>query len=616
MFHFFNHYINSMRSLLLFLFVMISFRIQAQEWNNYTPANSPIKNIDKIKDIAVDPVTQDVWFAAETMIYRRTSDGTWTSFQTGVTEGLSLAVSTCITARNGIVWTGQSATNESTDKFSYFNGTTWHTITNPFEYRYIGDIEVTEEFIWVACNAGLLQYDGQTWKKLNHEGKITAPTSISWNQTTRNLWVANNCAPTGNVFKYDLTTTNWTEYILSHKCAHAVQVIPNGSAYVGSCVASSVTSIRNEVVAPRIETSCVTIDGIVFNPLNEEEVWIGTDYNSKNPSGLLLYNGNLIVRSLNFKNSNMKGGSVENIAVQKIDNNTAMVWMKTLQYDPKYPTGVFLETYTYSAPDNSLKSFQFTEPLMIANIKGNEVTAWAPLNTDLTALKAVFTASEGAIVKVGDVIQESGVTANDFRSPITYTIVSLGGETKNYRVSVTIAGNSFLSFQFQEPSVIANIENNQITAVVPPHTDLSHLIADFTTSPEATVTVNDINQKSGITINDFRAPVMYSVTSAYGEVRNYQASISVITGITEKHKGLEVQIFPMPVKDHFVVKFGNNFRGKTPLKLSLHSVLGEVIESREVHQEQKEIIFDATALGSEMLMLKVNSNFYKIIISK
>ena len=600
---------------LYLLLLSIPFYSHAQEWNNYTPDNSPIKSITDIKDIAVDPVSQDVWIAAGTMIYQRKSNGTWTSIELSTTPGLSLAASTCISARNGIVWTGQAITNELTDKLSYFNGTTWQTITLPTTYYFIADIEIAASFVWVACSAGLYQYDGTTWKKLDYQSKINQPTSISWNESTRKLWVSNNCVGAGNAYRYDLDTNSWTEFTLTYNCAHAVQTLPDGNAYIGSCNASGVTSIKNGQVSAPIATSCFAIDGMALNPLSAAEVWLGTEYNYSQPVpfGLALYDGNSIVKSFNFRNSAMKGGSLETMAVQKVDDATAVVWMKTQQsYDANYPQGSFLETYTYTAAGNSLTSFQFQQPQVTAIITGNEITAWAPLNTDLSALKAVFTVSDGATVKVGNVVQVSGVTPNDFRSPVTYTVVSSSGQTRNYAVTITIAGNSFLSFSIHEPTTVGNIQNNEITLTLPSTTDLSHLISEFTTSPGAMVKVNDVLQHSGSTTNDFTNSVMYSVVSAYGEIKNYRASVTIITGITNKDSDPDLKIFPIPATDHFIIRAAKTL--DEPLKLTLYSVLGEVIESREMYPGQEETVFDTGHTKGNLVILRCNNQAYKITL--
>lgn len=58
----------------------------------------------------------------------------------------------------------------------------------------------------------------------------------------------------------------------------------------------------------------------------------------------------------------------------------------------------------------------------------------------LTAVKASFKASGFSTVKVGGTTQESGVTANNFTSPVAYTVTAQNGTTsKTYTVSVVVA---------------------------------------------------------------------------------------------------------------------------------------------------------------------------------
>jgi hypothetical protein len=74
-------------------------------------------------------------------------------------------------------------------------------------------------------------------------------------------------------------------------------------------------------------------------------------------------------------------------------------------------------------------------------------------------LKASFTLSAGATAKVGSVIQTSGVTINDFTSPVTYTITAEDGVTNQDWV-VTVnnegTGNNAPSISNQSFSINEN----------------------------------------------------------------------------------------------------------------------------------------------------------------
>ena len=59
-----------------------------------------------------------------------------------------------------------------------------------------------------------------------------------------------------------------------------------------------------------------------------------------------------------------------------------------------------------------------------------------PFGTDVTQLVATFTTT-GASVKVGSTVQVSGTTANDFTSPVTYTVTAADASTQAYVVTVT-----------------------------------------------------------------------------------------------------------------------------------------------------------------------------------
>lgn len=67
-----------------------------------------------------------------------------------------------------------------------------------------------------------------------------------------------------------------------------------------------------------------------------------------------------------------------------------------------------------------------------------------PSGTDAGALVATFTTT-GASVKIGTTIQVSGVTANNFITPQTYTVTAENGSTVNYIVTVTMEPPSGLA---------------------------------------------------------------------------------------------------------------------------------------------------------------------------
>jgi hypothetical protein len=69
------------------------------------------------------------------------------------------------------------------------------------------------------------------------------------------------------------------------------------------------------------------------------------------------------------------------------------------------------------------------------------IAVTVPSGTNVTALVATF-ATTGSVVKVGTTVQTSGVTANDFTSPVAYAVTDANGNTATYTVTVTVAALS------------------------------------------------------------------------------------------------------------------------------------------------------------------------------
>lgn len=86
-------------------------------------------------------------------------------------------------------------------------------------------------------------------------------------------------------------------------------------------------------------------------------------------------------------------------------------------------------------------SFAGLEPAVVGTIdeEAKTIALTVPNGTVVTALVATFINSEKSSVKVGEVAQESGVTANDFTTPVSYVVTAEDETTSTYTVTVTIA---------------------------------------------------------------------------------------------------------------------------------------------------------------------------------
>lgn len=172
-----------------------------------------------------------------------------------------------------------------------------------------------------------------------------------------------------------------------------------------------------------------------------------------------------------------------------------------------------------------------------AAINGTTITATVPLTTDPTALIATFSTT-GTRVTVNGVVQVSGTTRNDFSRPVRYAVSGADGTIQTYTVVVAPGaptGAELTSFAFLRANneiasdVIATISDAKIVAMVPANTDVTRLVATFSTTG-AGVSITGTPQVSGVTPNDFRAPVTYDVISGMGAHHLYTVFVEVSVG--------------------------------------------------------------------------------------
>jgi hypothetical protein len=95
--------------------------------------------------------------------------------------------------------------------------------------------------------------------------------------------------------------------------------------------------------------------------------------------------------------------------------------------------------------DANILSFAFNaaeNPSLPADIVGTinpatfSITLDVLENIDVSSLIATFTLSNLASASIGGVIQESGVTANNFTNPVVYTVTAEAGNTQDWTVTV------------------------------------------------------------------------------------------------------------------------------------------------------------------------------------
>ena len=193
-----------------------------------------------------------------------------------------------------------------------------------------------------------------------------------------------------------------------------------------------------------------------------------------------------------------------------------------------------------SAGSTTLASFSFTkadnhslQSDVTSVISGTNIQLNVPYGTNVSALTATFDTA-GAIVTVGDVVQISGVTLNDYTNPVTFTVTEQDGTTQSYTVTVIVAkfsDKSITSLGFASANnpglstdVMGIISRTNIALTVPHGTDVTELVATFATTG-STVTVGSNIQSSGTTANNFISPVTYTVTAADSSTKDYTVTV-------------------------------------------------------------------------------------------
>jgi hypothetical protein len=188
-------------------------------------------------------------------------------------------------------------------------------------------------------------------------------------------------------------------------------------------------------------------------------------------------------------------------------------------------TAVRIDDISLTGKSNAcdITSFAIATPASNGTINGTSIAVTVPFGTSLSSLVSTFASSTNATVKVGQVTQLSGSTTNDFSQVVNYIVTAEDGvTTKSYTVTVTVlqapksTACDFTSFGILSPLTTGSVIGTTITVTVPTGTNVSNLIATFTTSLNATVKVGQTTQVSGTTSNNFLQALTYVVTAEDG----------------------------------------------------------------------------------------------------
>ncbi|MFC5402262.1 S-layer homology domain-containing protein [Cohnella soli] len=197
----------------------------------------------------------------------------------------------------------------------------------------------------------------------------------------------------------------------------------------------------------------------------------------------------------------------------------------------------------------SFRSFNLTAPA-VTGLIDEEVYAiflMVPYSTDVTSLKPVFTLDDSAaIVKVGSSVQTSGVSSQNFTTPVTYTVTALDGSTRDYIVTVTrrdpSTAKKMTSFGLVSPNSfgIINESSHTISITVPYDTTITSLVPTFTsTGTKVTAGGPQPQLVSGEGAFDFSQSVDFSVYDEAGFYQIYTVTVTAAAQDAETTKQIQ-----------------------------------------------------------------------------
>ena len=193
-----------------------------------------------------------------------------------------------------------------------------------------------------------------------------------------------------------------------------------------------------------------------------------------------------------------------------------------------------------------------------ASIQGSVITLPLDKYDDLKSLIAVFEYN-GKSITIDGVGQESGVTSNDYSQPLVFTVEAEDGSKQQYTVEIALKDTGVLSaFRFLKKNnafltadVSSSIGEESIIPLVT--FSQSELIPTFTTNA-VKVLVGEVEQKSGMTKNDFSSPVVYQFIMRNGETFQYTVKaeflLSAIPELTITTT--DPSIAEIPSKDYYL----------------------------------------------------------------
>ena len=156
----------------------------------------------------------------------------------------------------------------------------------------------------------------------------------------------------------------------------------------------------------------------------------------------------------------------------------------------------------------------FTIGDRVGVISGTDIAITMPYGSSVTSLTPTITVSEDASVSPA-----SGVAQN-FTSPVVYTVTAADDSEKAYTVTVTVAASDAKDITaFSISDNVGLFSGTNITVSVPYIADLTTLV------PTISITGASVSPASGVA-HDFTTAQTYTVTAANGTTKAYSVTVT------------------------------------------------------------------------------------------
>ena len=474
-------------------------------------------------------------------------------------DGLTATVYSCVTHDdNGNIYVGGCNSNYDEGIIDVFDGSSWsnHTIAD-HGLEWISNLFIDSQGnLWVV-GTGISMYDGSSWTTLL--ASLTSSHNFSGiNEDLHgNIWFGNYGYADIQVYDGNQLTQVIPPQTFSGR-TNSIGIDQNGELFV--CLHDGVYKVED-------------LDGnsIISYSFTEQNAPAVIDQNNYTVDIEVVNGTNLTNLIADFSIS--IGATASIGAAQQQSGVTSNDFSSSVAYTIESGTGTtqdWIATVT-EAPllnnKNDILSFNIPGQIWAATINNANYTIElnVPDGTNLTNTVADFTMSSGAEVYIGGTLQESGVTANDFLSTVTYSVHAENGDIQDWFVSVTEETalsdeNDILLFSFAEQNAPAVIDQNNfiVNIEVVNGTNITNLVADFTISSGAEVYVSGILQESGVTANDFTSAVTYIIEAEDGTTQNW--IITSTTGIDD---------FSIPTSTTLNQNYPNPFNPSTMINFTV-----------------------------------------------